>query len=286
MTTLVPLLVRTFGRTGSTLLMQVLGTNERVCFEREYPFEHRYLSYVFNLARLVDTPVTDRTAWNNDILFQTRSPLVGGLPYGKVQSFDKTWLSRELFRSTWEQFSRGMRQASGLADDVPAWYAEKAPHRVADLADELLDARSLYLLRDPRDEMVSIKSFNAKRGFHAFGWTDEDDDASYARRICEQRRGFMRRLLSLQTDEHRIAIRYEDLIRDGVAETRRLSDWLGVELDYTRAIGNKDIEQRHMTSTDPAASVERWRRELEPDVLAIFERELGAELTGLGYALG
>ena len=40
-----------------------------------------------------------------------------------------------------------------------------------------------------------------------------------------------------------------------------------------------------MTSTDPSASVERWRRELSGEVLDIFKNNLGDELSGLGYAV-
>ncbi len=285
MTLLTPLLVRTFGRTGSTLLMQILATSDRVRFEREYPFEHRYLSYAYNLARLVRAPVEDRAAWNNDVLFRNQSPLVGGLPYGKIKSFDVEWLSRELFVSTWEQFSRAMRRSAGLADDVPAWYAEKAPHQVADLANELLGGRNVFLLRDPRDEMVSIKSFNAKRGFASFGWVESDTDDSYARKLCKNRRNFMHRLMELTTDERRIAVRYEDLIRDGEAQTRRLAEWLGTELDYRAATQDRGIQKVHMTSKNPAGSVERWRDELDPSVQRIFADELGDELSALGYPL-
>ena len=283
--TLVPLNVRTFGRTGSTLLMQILATDQRVCFERAYPFEHRYLSYAYHLARMVRTPVEDPSLWNNDLLFQGRSSLVGGLPYGRVDGIDTDWLSRELFLSTWEQFSRALRRRAGLADDVIAWYAEKAPQQVADMANDHLGARNIFLLRDPRDEMVSIKSFNERRGFNGFGWQEGDDDTSYARRLCRNRRSFLNKLRTLDTDERRIAVRYEDLVIDGPAQTGRLSDWLGVRLDYDIATGDRAIKRQHMTSRSASASVERWRRELGPDIQAIFRDELGEELGALGYAL-
>jgi len=41
----------------------------------------------------------------------------------------------------------------------------------------------------------------------------------------------------------------------------------------------------HMTSSDYGASVERWRRELDDDVKAIFQKEIGAELSALGYSV-
>jgi hypothetical protein len=41
---LMPILVSGYGRVGSTALMALLGTDERVAFDRRYPFENRYLT--------------------------------------------------------------------------------------------------------------------------------------------------------------------------------------------------------------------------------------------------
>ena len=283
MTPLTPLLIRTFGRTGSTLLMQVLGTSERICFERQYPFEHRYLTYVHNVARVIGAKYESHGTWNNDVLFQGREPHVGSLPYGETAAIDRKRLGERSYHALWDEFSASMRERQGLAADEVAYYAEKSPHKVADLANERLLAKNVFLLRDPRDEMVSVKSFNAKRGFNGFGWQDSDDDASYARRLCRNRRTFLQHLTSFETSHRRIAVRYEDLIRDGERTVERLSDWLGTPMSLERATANKAIEAQHMTSKDPAASVERWRRELDPGVQRIFAAELGEELGTLGY---
>lgn len=283
MASLVPVMVRTFGRTGSTLLMQVLGTNKRVVFERNYPFEHRYLTYVYQMSRVAGLPPAVSDDWNNDVMFRGTAPFVGGLPYGGVSLLDRETLSTQTFVSLWQTFSAQMREASGLTADQSCFYAEKVPHKVAEAANEHLNGRNIFLLRDPRDEMVSIKSFNAKRGFSSFGWLDSDTDESYAKKMCANRRQFMQNMIEIPTDHKRINVRYEDLIREGESEAARLSDWLGATLNYREATNNKAIKKRHMTSRNAAASVERWRRELSGDVLNIFHRELGDELNGLGY---
>ena len=283
MTHLTPLLIRTFGRTGSTLLMQVLGTSERVCFERKYPFEHRYLTYVHHLARMIGTPHENRPAWNNDVLFTGRHDAVGALPYGRIDALDRESLAERAYVALWEQFSESLRAGQGLAPGAAGFYAEKAPAEVADRANRLLRGRNIFLLRDPRDEMVSIRSFNAKRGFRSFGWLEQDDELSFATKMCEIRRPFLRNLIDFETSERRISVRYEDLVLDGPAEVERLSDWLGSPMSFGAATRDKEIKARHMTSKDPAASVERWREELEPAVHRIFAERLGAELTELGY---
>jgi len=44
---LIPILLRSFGRTGTTMLMQLLGSSEKIIFDKEYPYESRLLAYFF-----------------------------------------------------------------------------------------------------------------------------------------------------------------------------------------------------------------------------------------------
>lgn len=285
MTMLTPIMVRTFGRTGSTMLMQILGSQPRVCFERAYSFEHRYLSYAYNLARVASAQPANGDDWNNEVLNRGDSSRIGPLPYKSVEAMDRPRLFDTLFRSVWQGLSTEMRASARIGADVPAFYAEKTPYAVAEAATTALGGRNLFLLRDPRDEMVSTRSFNAKRGYCAFDWRPDDSDASYARRLCESRRGFLQHLRTLQTDEQTIAVRYEDLALETEATVRRLGDWLGAPLDPRAARADKRILKRHSTSRDAAASVERWRSELSGEVQAIFATEIGTELAGVGYAV-
>lgn len=285
MSTLTPIMVRTFGRTGSTLLMQLLGTSDQIIFEREYPFEHRYLTYAFNMARMVKEPPKTDDSWNNDVLFQCRAPRIGGLPYGVSNLIDQDRLFGYTLQALWEQFSTSMRETMATEYGKEYFYAEKVPAEVADASNEILTARNIFLLRDPRDEMVSIMSFNEKRGFHSFGWTDDDTDITYATKMCNNRRYFMQHMFKAPDSHRRINIRYEDLINNGQEEVERLAKWVGVELSFEDAMSNKEIRKRHMTSKDSASSVERWRDELSKEVQDIFSRELGQELSNLGYAV-
>ena len=265
--------------------MQILGTGKQICMERHYPFEQRYLTYVHNMSRMISASPDPESDWNNDVLFQSKSPFIGCLPYGRIDAFDKNALADRCFTSLWSEFSIAMRETQGVAMDTPALYAEKVPNEVADRANGLLKARNLFLLRDPRDEMVSIKSFNDKRGFNSFGWLDGDTDISYAHKICKNRRKFLQNLISFEATERRMYIRYEDLILDGKNQTDRLSCWLDQSLSFKQATSNKQIQKKHMTSGTPSASVGRWKKELSSDVQQIFSKELGSELSELGYTV-
>lgn len=266
--------------------MQILGTSQRVLFERHYPFEHRYLTYVYQMSRQIQAPVVTDENWNNNLLFQGRKSYVGCLPYVKTDMLDRESLAEGALVKLWEAFSLEMREKAGFTPEQSCFYAEKIPHKAADVIGRVLQGRTIYLLRDPRDEMVSIKSFNQKRGFQAFGWQEDDTDISYARKMCKNRRDFMRGLLETETSHKRYHVRYEDLIREGESETDRLAQWLGASLNYGSATKNKDIQQQHMTSQNSLSSVERWRKELSDDVQSIFSEELGTELVELGYAVG
>ena len=285
MSVLTPIMVRTFGRTGSTLLMQILGTSDHILFEREYPFEHRYLSYVFNLARTIKEPPKSSESWNNDTLFQCRSELVGSLPYGKTNLVDKQRLFETCFVSLWENFSLSMKEQISAEYGNQYFYAEKVPSEVADASNDFLGGRNIFLLRDPRDEMVSIMSFNQKRGFRSFGWAENDTEVSYAKKMCKNRRFFMQHMFKANDSYRRINVRYEDLINKGQEEVERLSEWTGVDLSFDKAMSNSEIRDRHMTSRDSASSVERWRGELSTEAQNIFSSELGEELSNLGYAV-
>ncbi len=285
MSGLVPLMVRTFGRTGSTLLMQILGSNKHVCFERLYPFENRYLTYVYNLSRVIGLPAQVNEPWNNDVLFEGKQRMVGCLPYGQTPSLNVEELSRNAFVSIWNDFSIQMRESAGIERDETAYYAEKVPLYLAEPANDLLKAKNIFLLRDPRDEMMSIKSFNVKRGFNSFGWMENDTDESYALKMCSNRRAFMRNMLEFETNPRRIFVRYEDLIMKQGEEVRRLSDWLGLPFSAEGLAKNTRIQAMHMTSPDGSSSVERWRSELSDSAKQIFSDKLGIELEGLGYTV-
>ena len=50
-----PLLILDLGgRSGSTLLMQLLGTSPQIAFDRVYPSEVRYLTYLLRWAKMLD----------------------------------------------------------------------------------------------------------------------------------------------------------------------------------------------------------------------------------------
>jgi hypothetical protein len=78
-------------------------------------------------------------------------------------------------------------------------------------------------------------------------------------------------------------VRYEDLVLNLDAEARRLGDVLGVELDPAAVAADEKMRMTHVSAATPEASVGRWRREMDPQLVKRFNDELGTELEALGF---
>ena len=280
-----PIMLRSFGRSGSTLLMQVLGSSSNVIFDREYPFEKRHLTYLHRVASVASSESSNSEDWNPDTIFDSKLNRVGPIPYPETSIVDRESLRTDYLLRLWNGFSaQAKAKASGTFDSKrPLYYAEKVVHDICDDVNSVVGAKNIFLFRDPRDEFLSIKSFNQKRGFNGFGWGEDDSDESYALRLCNMRRNFMRHISSIEQDGRRFVIRYEDFINDPHTWTKKIGDWLSLDLNYSAVEAKQSSVAHHITSKNIADSVERWKAELSSNVLDIFTREIGEELLSLGY---
>src|SRR5579862_4441241 len=215
-----PILVAAGGRSGSTALMALLGSDPRVAFDRVYPFEHRYLTHLAKVSALL---LRRPTAASGE-LFDFNSDVCGGYswnsPSSDVFAQPADWLSpapAEWLAHAWELISRRARalaKKSGSAE--PSFYAEKAAIWTAPAVRDAMACLTAYLFRDPRDQFLSVNSFNRARGFLAFGRTAQDSDADFARNLALD---FLSYFENYRADADRrdcALVRYEELIADPV----------------------------------------------------------------------
>lgn len=173
---------------------------------------------------------------------------------------------------------------------APVYFAEKhLPDEVPGIIWELYPkAREIFLVRDFRDVLCSIRAFNTKRGNLGFG---RDLAATEQEYIVNLGREARRLLESWQNRKSRVClVRYEDLVLRPMETLPTVLKYLGLEL--TTSLINEMVRkasldtpelQRHRTSTDPRKSVGRWRTDLDSPSQVICEEVFGSQLKELGY---
>lgn len=296
---LVPILLGdTAGRSGTTLLMVLLGTSPAVAFERVYPFESRYLTYLLHRAMLLKGWIQPSGEWNASTVLERDLSCLRAYPNGRSpllvtpEGTPPFWL--RCFLSTWRNFSEVASETSQLRGDgdtqVPlVYYAEKSPRWCYDQLSSLVPLRGIHLVRDPRDVLLSALAFDRKRG--TADWSPEPSEslASFVTRRMPVVRDRLQRVLFFQRagDPGRdIVVRYEDMVLDLSATAKRIGAWLAIELDADSAIrASSSFLASHATSSGPQASVFRWKRELPEGINSIYVEHLHEELEALGYDL-
>lgn len=152
-------------------------------------------------------------------------------------------------------------------------------------------ALAIHVIRDGRDVVASLLDRGwlsaARRGADdarlAFGphprfWVEqgrenEFRDASDATRAAWAWRRYVRAAAAVP--ERTVGLRYEQLVSDPRAAAIPLAERLGVEVDLVA----RAFAAAHARSSG------RWRHNLTAEQLADVEREAGAVLSELGYAL-
>jgi len=289
-----PLLLLFPARSGSTLLMQLLGTSPKVVFERSSPFETRYLSFYMRWAWQLAGARQRRTGWTIDRLVQevpTPGNDIEPPPFAMPHGFavdGPTPLWHAAFLTAWREFSRRARRSESCSpglDPRSIYFAEKTRTPFQYSLRELgIEHQVIYLLRDPRDILQSIWSFNKKRGTMSFSVQQDESELEFAARFLDDRARRMRVLLEIAPhDPNCTIVRYEDMILDLPGVAARLSKRLGVDLDAKQVLSQQKDFADHMSSKGPKASIGRWHQEMDPEIKLLFATELGRELKALGY---
>ena len=279
---MVPILLAGSGRTGSTALMSLLGTDDRVAFDREYPFESRYLTYILKFAMLMQRPdcfpfldgEKSFDFWHLGITGVMPGPqyVSGTAPDLYVPRLSlQEWASR-----VWRLFGEG------IVKQAPAsqFYAEKAPLWVPPLSRTFLNCYTIYNVRDPRDIYLSANAFMRKRNQLGFGRKEGDTDLDYARSLAI---AFVTTFEQYYADRDRsdtLLVRYEDFVTDRNHIVAQLCELTGVRVS--------DVDPRyfdlHRTAKDLPSTLSRWEREpIPPPVVEFLESYLHDELEHLGY---
>jgi hypothetical protein len=294
-----PFIVTTLGRTGSTWLVHLLAAHPSIVAYRPFSFEPRAATYWIDVLTSLSEPASYTQQVDGEVEYPAPWWLGPGARMTSESMPDEP-LSRWLGSDNLEQIAAFAQQrldavylnVAALSAERPAFFAEKClpENNVPQLLRELYpDAAEVFLVRDFRDMVCSIRSFNEKRGREGFGAAAAEGDETYISQVLAPS---VTRLL----DEWRARrgrahlVRYEDLIDD---PHRALADMLafaGLDdapalVDSMVAGADQEIPGMalHRTAASARASIGRWHEELPGEVAQLCEQAFGPALEEFRY---
>jgi hypothetical protein len=301
-TALDPILVTSLGRMGTTWLMRLLSCHPEVVVHDHYPHELGVARYWAHLARVATEPADPVDSAHPD-RFASNRGFVGHNPFFGEFLASAPGLNEWLGVRFPELLGSSLRQATDEFYDLVATSQRKEGVRAFAekcLPDQLPDTfrsfwpktKELILVRDIRDVLCSMLSFNAKRGTSSFGREYTADDHAFVVQLAAD----LSRLLASweRRSDDALLVRYEELVLDPVSTMIAVFAHLGLDDSPAVVAGVVDEASRpaaeleaHRTSSDPAASIGRWRHDLAGGDRALMElcdEQFRPLLERLGYA--
>jgi hypothetical protein len=292
-----PIMITTFGRTGSMLLMRLLSSHPEVLGYKPHRFEQRIVSYWIDALLTMADPVSflrgvapqgavaDRGWWTG---------VDAPMPFPLRDEAIQEWLGGDAVEGLAAVTQQRIdalydRIAATVGGEDDRWFAEKSNLRVSQLVSELYPgSRELFLVRDFRDMLCSVFSYNEKRGVTGFGRAEATSDREYVEQLGGWAKALARAWERRRSRAH--VVRYEDLVLDPEPALRAALAHIGVDASDDTIRGmlaglDEEIEElsEHRTTSSPADSVGRWRKDLAPDLAAAGDEAFGPALELFGY---
>jgi hypothetical protein len=298
-----PLMVTTFGRSGSTWLMYLLSQHPQIIADRIYPYETQAASYWMHMLKVLSQPA-DHIKSSHPEKFLSNLLWVGHNPYytGALtsqaphhQCERAIWLGRTYIEELANFCQRSIEQfyqaiAKSQEKNQPLYFAEKwSSWNIGPMFWELYPKVSeIILVRDFRDVLCSVRSFNQKRGFLSFGRESVNSEEEYLQLLKRNSFALLEIWRSRRDRVH--LIRYEDLVLRPHEVLESLLNYLNLDASLftiratieTASKATPDLVQ-HQTSEDPKTSIGRWRRDLTSSMQAACEEAFIDFLNEFGY---
>jgi Sulfotransferase family len=296
---LAPLMVTALGRTGSTMVMRLLGAHPDVVVYRPFEYEPRVSSYWLDVLRELAEPASylrqftatglKHPGWWLGIQSAAARPLpdaelegwIGSTALEEIASFCQSRIEAVYTRIA-EQQGRPR----------PRYFAEKyRPSPLAGLMRELYpEGREVILVRDFRDMVASMFAYNEKRGIQGFRRDRAASDADYLRdEVAPAALALARTWQSRRASAH--LLRYEELVERPADALARLFRYLEVD-DSSEVVDSvlgafdpRSSFATHGTSPAPEESIGRWRSDLDQELRRHCEALFAPALETFGYPL-
>lgn len=275
--------------------MQILAELPDIVATKEHPYEIRIAQYwaacYETLSSRADHEHSSRPNYFHRSL---GSKWIGANPFNHMwgkpyQKWMKEKYNPELlnfFRDTVERYYQD--EAFLYGKKYPKYFAEKAmyirrgpdwqsPNVLKLLYDEITN---IYLVRDPRDILVSQVAFFRK---------DQDIGLNRTKDIINNLSMLMDKMVEdFKDEEGRIIIRYEEMIHEPKKVVHQLCNELGVEINKNELhqIINMVVsgkKEEHITSGSVNKSIGRGMRELSLEILHYAEEKMKGYIDTFGY---
>ena len=275
-----------------------MGHREVVVHE-DYPHELRAARYWTHMMNVLSRPAPPISQYSPDSFWHITNS-IGPSPFFMGHSINdpdlNNWMASD-YTDSLATFGMNMTQsmyqliAQRQGKLTARYFAEKHyPDQTPQLLWELYPApREIFLVRDFRDMVSSMLSFNGRRGTDGFGRSRVTSDEAFVERLAEKH---VRNLVEAwKTRAHdAILIRYEDVVEDSPTVLQKILNYLGLDAsseqvaEILEKMSSRNADAtKHMTSSNPKASTGRWRQDLNKSTQKACRDHLGFALREFGY---
>jgi hypothetical protein len=258
---LIPLILASFGRSGSSLLLSILNKYKEIFIPGPFPYERRYLSYLAKLSKSIYLNADNRN--NNLSYLDTETVCFTGNPFIYEDSLLRSGctreiLSKDLFILSAISLLINLHKESSSS----IFWAEKGIDQIESMNTlGINEWNCIRLIRDPRDLILSHIQF------HNIELSDPG--------IQFFLNGYKNFLLSIMNsndeDLRMFDCKYEDMLFDGLAFENKICKFLNIEYKVDQ-IDFSNLNKNHKTSIDFSASVGRYKNLVDQPTLSLIHK--------------